>query len=345
MAAEKMDKLMVVVDAMGGDAAPSAPVEGAVLAAREFGVSVILTGPQDVVNAELAKHDRAGLSLRVVHADEVVEMVDHAAASARNKRGSSIGVGLDLVKGGEAQAFVSMGNTGAVMAAALLGGLGRIAGVKRPALCSVYPTCKGFCLLLDIGANADCRPEYLAQFGLMGSVYAKAILGIDNPRVGIVSNGEEEGKGNELVKEAYQLLKGSKLNFIGNVEGKDVPAGLADVVVTDGFTGNVIVKTSEGVAKLILDSLRQEIMRSPISQIGGLLAKGAFKRAGQCLDYTEFGGAVLLGVDGIVIVGHGRSNAWAVRSAVRVAGQAVRLGVVETIRQGIAPQPSAEKVE
>jgi len=343
MGNEATEKLTVVVDAMGGDVVPSVPVEGAVLGAREFGVNVILTGPQDVVNAELAKHDHAGLPIRVHHADEVVEMTDHAAASARGKRESSIGVGLNLVKQGEAQAFVSMGNTGAVMAAALLGGLGRIRGVKRPALCTVFPTKKGFCVLLDTGANADCRPEYLAQFGLMGSVYARSILNIENPRVGIVSNGEEEGKGSELVKESFGLLKASGLNFIGNVEGKDIFEHLADVVVTDGFTGNVIIKTSEGVAKLITNGLREELMRTTLSKIGGLLAKSAFVRAGKRMDYTEFGGAVLLGVDGIVIVGHGRSNARAVRSAVRVAAQAARHGVVESIRQGIAAQPSAEK--
>jgi glycerol-3-phosphate acyltransferase PlsX len=327
--------LTVVVDAMGGDVVPSVPVEGAVIAAREFGTRILLTGPQDVVNAELSRHEHAGLPISVVHAEEVVEMTDHAADSAMRKKGSSIRVGLGLVKQGQAQAFVSMGNTGAVMAAALFD-LGRIPGVKRPALCTVFPTKSGFCLLLDIGANADCKPEYLTQFALMGTVYAELVLGVKNPSVGIVSNGEEEGKGSELVKQTYALLKTSGLNFVGNVEGKDITAGLANVVVTDGFTGNVIIKNSEGVAKLLMDSIRQEIMRSPVTKLGGLLAKPAFRRVAKMLDYTEFGGAVLLGVDGIVIIGHGRSNAWAVRSAVRVAGQAVRSEVVDTIRRGVS---------
>jgi len=328
---------------MGGDVVPSVPVEGAVLAARDLGVNIILTGPQELVAAELARHEHAGLPITVVHAEEVIEMADHAAASARSKRNSSINIGLDLVKQGQAQAFVSMGSTGAVMAAALLGGLGRIRGVKRPALSSVFPTRSGFCFLLDIGANADCKPEYLYQFGLMGSIYAERALGVANPRVGIVSTGEEEGKGSELVRDAYQLLKQSGLNFVGNVEGKEVAAGAADVVVTDGFTGNVIIKMSEAVAGLMQAWIKEEIYRSPISKLGGLLAKGAFKRVGKKLDYSEFGGGVLLGVDGIVIIGHGRSNAWAMHSAVRVAAQAVRNQVVETIRQGLAAEAATEK--
>lgn len=335
-------RIAVVLDAMGGDHAPAIPVEGAVMAARDLGLHIYLVGQEEPVLAELARHDHAGLPITVVQAAQVIEMDEHPANAAKNKKDSSIVVGMELVKEGKARAFVSMGNTGAVMAAALFR-LGRIRGVKRPALSSVFPTLQGFCFLLDIGANVDCRPEYLSQFGMMGSIYAHKVLGVANPRVGIVSNGEEEGKGSELVKEAYTLLKSSRLNFIGNVEGKDIPAHVADVVVTDGFTGNVIIKTSEGIAKMIKEFLRTEIMRDPISILGGLLTKNAFKRASRRTDYSEYGGAILLGVDGIVAIGHGRSNAPAIRSALRVAAQAVESGILEAIAVDISgdEQPAA----
>ena len=327
-------KLPLALDAMGGDYAPAAPVEGAIMASREFRLPIFLVGRPDAIAAEMSRHDHAGLPITVVPASEVIEMTDHPAQAAKSKKDSSMMVGLELVKSGQASAFVSMGNTGGAMAAALFS-LGRIKGIKRPAVSTVFPTINGFCFLLDVGANADCRPEYLHQFGLMGAIYAERVLEIPNPRVGILSNGEEEGKGNELVKETFPLLKQSHLNFIGNVEGKDVPAGMADVVVTDGFTGNVLVKSAEGMAKMMKEFIREEIYRTPISKLGGLLAKGAFERISKRTDYSEYGGAALLGVDGVVIIGHGRSNARAVRSALRVAAQAVERQVVEAIRQGI----------
>lgn len=342
MVTQRFEDIPVVLDAMGGDHAPAAPVEGAVLAAREFGIPIYLVGREEEVRAELTRHNHAGLPLTLVPAGETIGMDEQPSLAVRRKRDSSIVVGMRLVKEGKARAFVSMGNTGAVMAAALFH-LGRIKGVKRPALATVFPTMQGFCLLLDIGANADCKPEYLLQFGLMGSLYARRVLGVEAPRVGIVSNGEEEGKGNQLGKEAYKLLKASPLNFIGNVEGKDIPSHLADVVVTDGFTGNVIVKTAEGMAKMMKAFIKEELYRSPISTLGGLLAKGAFDRIGKRTDYSEFGGAVLLGVDGVVIIGHGRSNGWAVRSALRVAAQAASSGVLDDIRQDIAAQMGAEE--
>lgn len=342
MVTGRFEDIPVVLDAMGGDHAPAAPVEGAVLAAREFGMPIYLVGQEDAVQAELARHDHKGLPLTLVPASETIGMDEQPSLAVRRKRDSSIVVGMRLVKEGKARAFVSMGNTGAVMAAALFH-LGRIKGVKRPALATIFPTMKGFCLLLDIGANADCKPDYLLQFGLMGSLYARRVLGVESPRVGIVSNGEEEGKGNQLVKDAYKLLKASPLNFVGNVEGKDIPTHLADVVVTDGFTGNVIVKTAEGMAKMMKTFIKEELYRSPISTLGGLLAKGAFDRISKRTDYSEFGGAVLLGVDGVVIIGHGRSNGWAVRSALRVAAQAVAGGVLEGIRQDIAEHIGAEE--
>jgi glycerol-3-phosphate acyltransferase PlsX len=244
-------------------------------------------------------------------------------------------VGMNLLKRGEAEAFFSAGNTGGVMAVALFR-LGRIKGIRRPALSTIYPTMKGSCVLLDIGANTDCKPEWLLQFGVMGSVYAEKVLGIREPRVGIVSNGEEEGKGSILVKEAYELLKASHLNFIGNVEGRDIPQGLADVVVTDGLTGNVIIKLSEGLAKFVATILESEIKSSAFTTLGGMLARPALGRAREVLDYSETGGAPLLGVNGVVIIGHGHSNARAIKNGLGVAKRAVEGGMLQAIREGLA---------
>jgi glycerol-3-phosphate acyltransferase PlsX len=326
--------MKIVLDAMGGDHAPPVAVEGGVWAAREYGIEVILVGREEDVQLELAKHDTSGLSLPIVHASQVIEMEEHPAAAVKAKKDSSMVVGMDLVKRGEADAFVSAGNSGGVMAAALFR-LGRIRGIKRPALSTVYPTTPGLCFILDVGANTDCKPEYLLQFAYMGVAYAERVLGIANPRVGIVSNGEEETKGSILVQEAHQMLKKSGLNFIGNVEGKDIPAGMADVVVTDGFTGNVIGKLSEGLAESLLHLIKEEIKKSPIASVGALLAKPAFEQVRKRLDYAEFGGAPLLGVDGVVIVAHGRSNAKAIKNAVRVTKQAVEGGMLAAIKEGL----------
>jgi glycerol-3-phosphate acyltransferase PlsX len=327
--------MRIVLDAMGGDHAPEVVVEGGVMAAREYGIEVVLVGPQEVVRAELAKHDTAGLSLPVVHASQVIEMTDKPSMAAREKKDSSMVVGMNLVKNGEADAFTTAGNSGGALAAALFR-LGRIKGIKRPALSTVFPTRKGLCFISDVGANTDCRPLYLLQFGIMASVYAEQVMGIPNPRVGIVSNGEEEGKGNILVKEAFKLLKKSHLNFIGNVEGKDIPAGLADVVVTDGFSGNIVIKLSEGVASLLMEIMEEEIKKRPVAVLGTLLAKGALREVKSRLDYSDYGGAPLLGVDGVVIVGHGRSNAKAIKNMVRVGKEAVEKGMLEAIKEGIA---------
>lgn len=327
--------MKIVLDAMGGDYAPPVAVEGAVMVAREYGAEVILVGREDEVRAELSKHDTADLSLPIVHASQVIEMEEHPATAVKAKKDSSMVVGMELVKRGEADAFVSAGNSGGVMAAALFR-LGRIRGIKRPALSGLYPTAKGFCVLLDIGANTDCKPEYLLQFANMGSVYAERVLSIEKPSVGLVSNGEEETKGSILVQEAHQLLKKSDLNFIGNVEGKDIPAGMADVVVTDGFTGNVIAKLSEGLGGLLKSLIEEEIKASPLTAIGGLLAKPAFSRVSKRTDYTEYGGAPLLGVDGVVIIAHGRSNAKAIKNAILVAKRAVERGMLTAINEGLA---------
>jgi len=327
--------MRIVLDAMGGDHAPRVVVEGGIMASREYGIEVVLVGPRPLVEAELARHDTAGLSLSVVHASQVIEMTDEPSMAARQKKDSSMVIGMNLVKNGEADAFTTAGNSGGALAAALFH-LGRIGGIKRPALSTIFPTRKGFCFISDIGANTDCKPDYLLQFGIMGSVYAERVLGIPNPRVGLLSNGEEEGKGSILVKEAFKLLKNSHLNFIGNVEGKDIPAGLADVVVTDGFSGNVVIKLAEGVAALLMEVMEEEIKKRPTAVLGALLARDALRAVKSRLDYSEYGGAPLLGVDGVVIVGHGRSNARAIKNMVRVAREAVEKGMLAAIKEGIA---------
>lgn len=321
--------MKIVLDGMGGDHAPQVTVEGAVWAAQELGVEVILVGREGVLRQELAKH---GSNLPIVPASQVVEMADKPAAAVKSKKDSSIIVGMELLRRGQAQAFVSAGNSGAVMAAALFH-LGRLGGIKRPALSMLFASQKGPVLILDVGANTDCKPSYLLQFGLMGSAYMERVLGFENPRVGIVSNGEEEGKGNQLVLEAYPLLKESGLNFVGNVEGKDVPLGLAEVVVTDGFTGNVMLKLAEGINEFLGLVIREEMKRSPLTALGGLLAKPAFSRARRRLDYSEYGGAILLGVKGVVIITHGRAKAKAIKNSIRMAKEAVEGGVTETIAQ------------
>ncbi len=329
--------MKIVVDAMGGDYAPDVTIHGAVWAARDFDLEIQLAGQPEVVRAELDKHDIAGLNLPIIPASQVIDMDDHNPANAvKAKPDSSMVVGIQMLKRGETDAFVTAGHSGGALAAALLH-LGRIRGIKRPAIATVYPSVseRGFCFLLDIGANADCKPEYLYQFALMGSAYAERVLDIPNPRVAIVSNAEEEGKGNMLVQDTLPLLKSSPFNFVGNVEGKDIPAGLADVVVTDGFTGNVILKVSEGVGKMLLEAIKTEIKSRPLATVGAALARPAFKAVGSMLDYREYGGGALLGVDGVVIIAHGRSDAYAVRNAIRAARRAVESDVISVIKCGL----------
>jgi len=327
--------MKIVVDAMGSDHYPQPDVEGAAWAAREYGVEIVLVGNKDVVEPELAKHKAGDLPISIVHASQIIDMKEHPATAVRSKRDASMVVAMQMLKRGEVDAFVSAGNSGGCLAAAIFY-LGRIKGVERPALSSVFPTRKGPAFLLDLGANTDCKPLYLLQFAIMGSIYAERVLGIANPRVAIVSNGEEEGKGSMLVQDTYPLLKVSGLNFVGNVEGKDIPGGLADVVVTDGFTGNVIVKLSEGVAGFLLDMIKEEIKSRPLAVVGAALAKGAFNQVRKRMDYREYGGGALLGVDGVVIVGHGRSDSLAIKNAIRVARQSVDQSVIPAIRENIA---------
>jgi glycerol-3-phosphate acyltransferase PlsX len=330
--------MKIVVDAMGGDRAPAVVVDGAVQAARELGLEIVLVGRRNAIRAELDRYETAGLALAVEHASQVIKMDEHSpAATTKAEKDSSMVVGMDLLKRGGADAFFTAGHSGGALAAALFR-LGRMRGIKRPAISTIFPshTAQGHCFLLDIGANADCKPEWLLQFAIMGSAYAERVLGVPNPRVAIVSNGEEEGKGNQLVQEAVPLLKASGLNFVGNAEGKDIPWGIADVVVTDGFTGNVIIKLAEGVSRYLFEVLKDEITARGVSKVGGLLAKPAFDAVRHRLDYREYGGAPLLGVDGAVIIGHGRSDALAIKNGIRVAAQTVENGVLEAINQGIA---------
>jgi glycerol-3-phosphate acyltransferase PlsX len=327
--------MKIVLDCMGGDFGPGPNVEAAVQIARERGYEVALVGRQELIRPLLVKENTANLHLPIVHASEVIEMHEHPAQAVKNKKDSSMVVGINMVKNGDADAFVTMGNTGGALAAGLFN-LGRIKGVHRPCLTSAYPTQKGWVLLADLGANADCKPEWLAQFALMASVYAERVMGKRNPRVALISNGEEETKGSELVQAAHQLLKTGKLNFIGNAEGRDLPAGNADVFITDGFTGNVIVKLSEGMGSFINGMLKEEIMRTSKSKIGGVLIKDAVERVKKRTNYEEIGGAPLLGVDGVVIIGHGRSKAPAIKSAMLRAAETVERGVVDAIEHGLA---------
>lgn len=332
--------MKVALDAMGGDNGPGENVNGAVQAAREYGIEVILVGQEEVIKAELAKHRTEGLKLPIVNATEVIEMEEHPAQAVRRKKDSSVMVGLRLLEKGEADAFVSAGHSGATMAGAILGAPGRIRGVERPALATVFPAKEGVALVLDVGANTEVKPEYLAQFAQMGSIYFERLFKRPNPKVGLLSNGEEENKGSMLVQETHQLLKKtSGINFIGNVEGKDVPGGLADVVVTDGFTGNVLLKTAEGVASSLLGTLKKELTSSMVNKLLAAGLKPAFNRIRKQMDPEEYGGAPLLGVNGIVIITHGRAKAKGIKNSIRVAAEASRNGTVEAIRTLYATRP------
>jgi glycerol-3-phosphate acyltransferase PlsX len=332
------ERVYVALDAMGGDQAPVETIKGAVEAAREYAIGVILVGNEPIIRAELAKHDTSGLDLPIVHTETVIEMDEHPANAVRNKPDASMIVCLQQVRDGKAIASVSAGNSGAMLAASLLT-LKRIPGVKRPALGGVFPTTKGACLVIDMGANTDCKPEYLQQFALMGSIYMERIFHIVSPRVGLLANGEEETKGNQQVIEAHQLLKANAtklgLHFIGNVEGRDVPTGGVDVVVCDGFVGNVVLKLSEGLAEMLISLLRTQLTSSLPSKLAAAILKPGLKKMFKSIDYAEYGGVPLLGVNGSAIVAHGRSNATAIKNALRVARQTAETGVAQAIADGL----------
>ena len=328
---------VIALDAMGSDRAPKPEIEGAIQAARQFGVRVLLVGPEPVVKAELERHRGAGyLPIEIVHASEYITMEDKVEA-IRAKRDNSMRVGLRLVREGQANGFVTAGNTGAAMATAKIV-LGAVPGVDRPALAAVFPTApRTAAMLLDVGANVDCSPQNLEQFAVMGDVYFRAMFGKKTaPRVGLLSIGEEETKGNELTREAFRLLKQLPLNFVGNVEGRDLYNGEVDVIVADGFVGNVALKISEGVANLVRTALKESLKATITRQVGALLSRSAFTDFKKRLDHTEYGGAPLLGVKGVCIITHGSSNANAMKNAVRVASEFAERGINEAIERSLA---------
>ncbi|MSQ33479.1 MAG: phosphate acyltransferase PlsX [Dehalococcoidia bacterium] len=330
----------IALDAMGGDHAPAVVVEGALEALREPELEVLLVGPKQLLAEELQRRDAAPARLRVVEASQVVGMGESPSEAFRHKRDSSISVGLGLIKRGEAEGFVSAGNSGAVVAAAVAI-LGLLPGVERPALGMVFRSLAGPLLLLDVGATVSCKPHNLLQFALMGSAYMERVLGIARPRVGLLSNGEEPSKGPAVVKAAHRLLRlQAGVNFVGNVEGKDLPKGTVQVVVTDGFTGNIVLKTSEGMTELFYQMLGESFASAPHFAVAGFILKPALKEMAKSLDYSEYGGAPLLGVGGVVVVAHGRSDAKAIKNAVLVAKHAVEVDALAALQlEGLSQIP------
>jgi len=346
--------MKIVVDAMGGDHAPGMVIDGSVRAARELGAEIILVGPEGIVKRELARHgDTASLPISIVHASQVIEMNEHTMA-VKEKKDASMNVGIKLVKQGRADAFMTAGNSAAGMAAALFG-LGRIRGIERPAFCTVYPAAPNRCCILDMGANTDPKPEHLVQNAMMGALYAEHVMGIKKPRVGLVSNGEEPDKGSLLVRDAYKLLAASSLNFVGNLEGKDITRDKADVIVTDGFTGNVIVKLSEGLLSFLAKYLVKQFTGGWLNKLAlALMIPGAIlmlpglalmlpsaMALRKRMDWREYGAAPVLGVDGVVLIAHGRSDAKAIFGAIRATRQAAEGNVVQAIKEGLAAQKPA----
>lgn len=333
-------QIIVAVDAMGGDSAPEVEVEGAVAAARRWKIPVVLVGDQGRLEDCLKQHQTAGLKISTRHASEVVGMHDSPSDAVRKKKDSSIRVAYEMLRQGEAQALVSAGNSGATMAVGMFL-LKRIPGIDRPAIATIMPNRQSQTVLLDGGANVDCKPFHLAQFATMGAVYAKCVLGKERPRVGVLSNGEEESKGNELVREAHRLLKQSGLNYIGYVEGRDIFGGDADVVVCDGFVGNVVLKVAEGLGEAVGAMLRNEIRQRFWAKIGYLMARPAFRAFARRVDYAEYGGAPLLGIQGTGMICHGGSSPRAIMNAIRMA----RDSVAQQVNDRLIAQLGAESFD
>jgi glycerol-3-phosphate acyltransferase PlsX len=332
----------IAVDAMGGDHAPQVNVDGAVAAVREYGISCLLVGRSAELRPLLQESGYSGSDVEIVDAPDVVSMDEPATAAIRKKRNSSIRVAANCVRDGRAEGLVSAGHTGAAMVSAKMV-VGMIEGVDRPALATVLPNLTGHSLLLDVGANPDAKTPHFREFAVMGSIYAELVFGKKKPSIGLMSIGEEDSKGTDRTKEAFKILKETGLNFIGNVEGRDVFNGAVDVIVTDGFTGNVILKVSEALAEMVENLLREEIKRTLQASVGFLLSRSAFRRFKQRLDYSEYGGAPLLGVKGCVIICHGRSSAKAVKNAIRFAAEFSRRNLAEKIQAQIAELHSREE--
>ncbi|MFC1994559.1 phosphate acyltransferase PlsX [Chloroflexota bacterium] len=322
--------MKIALDAMGGDYAPAEVIKGGLVAAQEDGVYIAFVGPEERLRAELPSDNPVASQVNFVNATEVVTMQDSPVTAFKQKRDSTIVVGMELVKSGQADAFVSAGNTGAIVTTALLV-LGRKKGIARPALSAMFPFPSGPLLFLDLGANCECKPSFLVQFARMGSIYMRKVFDIEWPRVGLLSNGEEENKGNKLVQDTHKQLKKGRLNFIGNVEGKDIARGVADVIVTDGFTGNVLLKMGEGLGEMMLEVLKRGLSAQSDLQAAAGLLQPVVRSIISIMDYTEYGGALLLGVDGNVVVAHGRSDAKAIRNAILAAGRAVEHEVVQAL--------------
>lgn len=336
--------MRVVVDGMGGDNSPQAIVEGCVLAQKEYGVEIIITGPKEKIEAELAKYEYNKNAITIVDAREVISTNEAPVKALKTKKDSSLVKALDLVKSGEADAVVSAGSTGAFLAGCTLI-VKRIKGISRPALAPVMPGKNGPFMIIDAGANADCKPQYLTQFAQMGKVYFENVLGVNNPTVGLVNIGEEEEKGNDLTKAAYQLLKEEDINFIGNIEPRDIPKGKVNVLVCDGFVGNTVLKMYEGVAETILSEIKTEIMGSFVTKIGGALLTPVFKRFKKHYDYKEYGGAAFLGVNGICIKAHGSSDARALKNAIKVSKVYYDTGVLEKMKSAFAEEKETLKID
>ncbi|MEW6101154.1 MAG: phosphate acyltransferase PlsX [Candidatus Omnitrophota bacterium] len=326
--------MKIVVDAMGGDHAPEVVIEGAVAAVREFNAEIILVGDEKRVSSLLAKAKYSGSNIAIQHASEVIGMSESAATSIRRKRDSSIVVGVNLLKEGKGDAFFSAGNTGAVVCAATLG-LGLLPGVERPGIAIVTPTLKGISLIIDVGANIDPKPMHLLQYGIMGDAYFRYILNRPEPTVGLLNIGEEEAKGPDFIRETRELIEKSHLNFIGNVEGKDLFTGKCDIIICDGFVGNVALKVSESAAEAMQIFLKRHLLSSTLGKVGLLFLRPSLMRFKKDIDYTEYGGAPLLGVNGEVIIGHGRSNAKAIKNAIRVAKEEVEREFTKKVLEAI----------
>jgi len=338
--------MRLVLDAMGSDTCPEPEIDASIEAVKIFHDEIKLVGPEDILKQRFTEKGGLIQGIEIVHAPDTITMEDKGLQLAlkvkRKGSSTSMAVGIDMVKRGEADAFITAGNTGGAMATAYFR-LGTIPGVELPALTALFPVKEGFCVVLDIGANPECKPENLVQFAIMGSIYANKVRGIPKPRVGLLSNGEEAGKGNHLVKATFPLLENSGINFIGNVEGKELFGGSADVVVTDGFTGNILLKSSEAVGKLIVDVMTQQLKSNLVSKVGAFLARPKLRKVKEIINPDEIGAAPLLGVDGLVFIGHGRSNSHALVSAIRTARTSVEANLLTEIRQTIQERLSIQK--
>jgi glycerol-3-phosphate acyltransferase PlsX len=333
--------MRIALDALGSDNCPDPEVQAALQAASEFKDEILLVGPENQLRPKLGSQNGSSAGVQIIDAPEAITMEDKglklALKAKRRNAKNSMAVGIDLLKNNQADAYITAGNTGGALATAYYR-FGLIKGLERPGLTALFPVKDGHAVVLDIGANPDCKPEHIYQFAIMGSIYAQKVLGVKDPRIGLLSNGEETGKGNQLVRDTSPLLEASTMNFIGNIEGKELFGGQVDVAVMDGFTGNILLKSSEAVAKLLIDTLREELMSSFRTKLGAAMAKPAFSVIRKMLDPAEVGAAPLLGVDGLVFIGHGRSNAYALVSAIRVARQAVEANLLSAIRDAIEEQ-------